>query len=83
MRRVAPAGATTWLGDAASALPGGGYTGFDVDVWDARTWVLNTMYESEVPLPDMSWDELLKAAPSCWRSEATNRQWSKSGRADG
>jgi hypothetical protein len=58
MRRVARTDVNSWLGDAASAMPDGGYTGFDIDVWDASIWVLNAMYESEVPLPDMTWDKL-------------------------
>ena len=55
MRRVEPTVATAWLRSVDD-----GYLGFDIDVWDASTWVLNAMYESEVPFPDMSWDELHK-----------------------
>jgi hypothetical protein len=58
MRRVPPTELTAWLEDTAEPSLGGGYTGYDVDGWDASTWVLNAMYESEVPLPDLSWDKV-------------------------
>jgi hypothetical protein len=60
MRQVAPNEVTSWLRKAVSASPGRGYTGFDIEVWEADTWILNAMYECEVSLPDISADELRK-----------------------
>jgi hypothetical protein len=71
MRRVDPADVTSWLGDATSIGPGGGYTGFDVDVWHASIWVLNAMYESEVQLPDLSANQLLKLQILAGEAEPT------------
>jgi hypothetical protein len=60
MRVVAGDEATLWLREAASRSGDDSFTGFDIDVWESSIWVLNAMYESEAPLPDVTADELRK-----------------------
>jgi hypothetical protein len=58
MRRVEPMAPIEWLRDATPKSGHDGYTGFNVDAWEANTWILNAMYECEIQLPDISADEL-------------------------
>jgi hypothetical protein len=57
MNRVAGADLLGWLRDSATEGTQSGATGFEIDGWEARTWVLHAMYEHEGQSPELSANE--------------------------
>lgn len=57
MNRVVGADCLAWVRESATEATQSGVTGFEVDGWEARTWVLHAMYEYEGESPEISANE--------------------------
>ena len=57
MNRVAGADCLAWVRDSATESTQSGVTGFEIDGWEARIWVLHAMYEYEGQAPEISANE--------------------------
>jgi len=70
VEEVDPIAATRWLKERIPVPIRDGYTGLNIDYWEANTWLLNAMYATEEILPEMSADELNRLRVKAGDSDA-------------
>lgn len=58
MNRVVGADCLAWVRESTTEATRSGVTGFEVNGWEARTWILHAMYEYQGESPEISANEV-------------------------